>query len=91
MCNGWNNYETWSVALFFMDSWTESFAGETKPAQYELQERLKDEVREYVDSLGVTDSFVSQIMTATINDVDFYTLAAHLLEDVQWMEESDEH
>lgn len=67
--NGWANYETWNVALHFVDS----FDGETSKVSADTVEEMVDEyVRECVKS-GST--FIGDIIQSFISRVDWQEIA----------------
>jgi len=67
--NGWANYETWNVALHFVDS----FDGETSKVSADTVEETVDEyVRECVKS-GST--FIGDIIQSFIGKVDWQEIA----------------
>ena len=67
--NGWANYETWNVALHFVDS----FDGETSKVSADTVEETVDEyVRECVKS-GST--FIGDIIQSFMGSVDWQEIA----------------
>ena len=92
--NGWPNYETWNVNLwisndeatdtYFHDlarlySAGEGYRGNRQAATYELSKMLKDCI---ID--GTPDwpaSLYTDLLSASLDKVDFMEIAASLLED----------
>ena len=67
--NGWANYETWNVALHFVDS----FDGETSKMSAEDVESVVDEyVRDYTKS---GSSFIGDIIQSFMGSVDWQEIA----------------
>ena len=85
--NGWKNYETWNVALHFVDS----FDGETSKVSADTVEETVDEyVRECVKS---GSSFIGDIIQNFLCTVDWQEIAdaINTNNDIQdENEESDE-
>lgn len=78
--NGWTNYETWLVNLWFGDSATEYFADEEiKPDS--------DQVRDFIESFyedrspTVEDGFMSDAMNSFMDRVDWQELADNYTEE----------
>lgn len=71
-CNGWRNAATWTVNLWFGDSWTEQAeeGRDMRPAA------LRDDVEAYVDdALGGDGGFIWDMLD--LNAVDWQELADH--------------
>lgn len=90
--NGWTNYETWAVNLWFDDSWSEtaqeiyneaeaerSFTKEER-ATLTLTDRIKDEVEEMQPDLGA--SIWSDLLSAAMSEVNWYEIAKHYIAEV---------
>jgi hypothetical protein len=76
--NGWANYETWRINLELLDG----YETETKDIT-----ELVDELKELVDELLLSDidykenSLCYSYASAFVNQVDFYEIARHLLDE----------
>ena len=70
--NGWRNAATWTVNLWFGDSWAEMAEdGLDVTAQY-----CRDSVEDYVrDAIGEDNGFIWDMLD--LNSVDWHELAAH--------------
>jgi len=68
--NGWANYETWNVALHFVDS----FDGETSKVS---ADRVKDTVNEYINTglFTVCAPFIGDIIQSFMSSVDWQEIA----------------
>lgn len=84
---GWSNYETWAVALWFYndeglrDMWSER-AGELDKQDdvYTLADEMKNFVEEN-NPLGDEASFYADLMNAAISEVNFDEIANGYLEE----------
>lgn len=77
--NGWANYETWNLHLWLSNDpacqeMAEELCEGLEP--YEAAERLKEWAQEYVDSLGIGPSFASDMLNASLSQVDWREVAA---------------
>ena len=77
--NGWTNYATWRLQLEFFDGIDprEHFAGVTDA--YELSEQLKEYLVGYLDEFG--SGLTLDYAMAFINQVNYYEIAEHMIED----------
>jgi hypothetical protein len=76
--NGWSNYETWLVNLWFGDIFTEmSDQGKLNPMM------LQEFVEEMLESDGSLPQygFAADIMNAALREVDWDDLADHYHEE----------
>jgi hypothetical protein len=71
-CNGWRNAATWTVNLWFGDSWADvADEGHEITAEY-----CRDSVDEYVlHAIGEGNGFIWDMLD--LNSVDWHALAAH--------------
>jgi hypothetical protein len=85
--NGWTNYATWRVNLEYFDGreWTEEY--DKKPSGFDLADRMKDEVQEWIDE-SCSNTYVAGWAAAFVDEVNFDELADHVLED--WEEDEPE-
>ena len=75
-CNGWTNYETWMVGLWFNDSFDSDSARGLDADVY------RDSVYDYVED-ALSDSktgFVSDIIDGFLGSVNWAELANHVRE-----------
>jgi hypothetical protein len=84
--NGWTNYETWNVNLWMSESFYEVGLHQRTSDAYELGKMLEEHTDEWVEILhpGLLDSasFVVDMVTASLRDVNWYEIAEHYLADV---------
>ncbi len=71
-CNGWRNAATWTVNLWFGDSWAMmADEGDEITAEY-----CRDSVEDYVrDAIGEDNGFIWDMLD--LRSVDWDALAAH--------------
>jgi hypothetical protein len=71
-CNGWRNMATWTVNLWFGDSWAMmADEGDEITAEY-----CRDSVEDYVrDAIGEDNGFIWDMMD--FGSVDWHALAEH--------------
>jgi hypothetical protein len=71
-CNGWRNAATWTVNLWFGDSWAMmADEGDEITAEY-----CRDSVEDYVrDAIGEDNGFIWDMLD--LRSVDWHALAAH--------------
>jgi hypothetical protein len=93
--NGWSSYETWAVALWMdNDQWSYTEAREwarealhehdTAPTIY-LADVLKDEHTCRAPDL---EGVYSDLLSAALQEVNWFEIAAHLIEEVQGYEDA---
>lgn len=104
--NGWTNYETWNVALWIGNDqgsereWSRraeecwrfaeaerSFTREER-ATLNLADCLKEQFTEDAPDLGA--SCWADLLGAALSEVDWYEIAAHMIEDVDKTEDQAE-
>lgn len=101
--NGWKNYATWCVNLWLGNEeglYLETLAmvregredRRALESTYSLANRLRGYVEDLPEAAGVleTASFASDLLGAALAEVDWFTIAEHLIEDVSEDEASDE-
>jgi len=104
--NGWTNYETWCVNLWMSnDQGADEYSREQAQEAYnnakaersftreeratlDLADQLKDFHEEFMPDLGA--SVFSDLLGAAMSEVNWYEIAAHLIEDVDKEIEDDE-
>ena len=91
--NGWVNYETWLVNLWF-DNFADIFKEMTDGEVFDAMDMDKDEIltfimhyiKEYVyEFVYETQShggFVDDLINASLGSVDFREIADHYIEDI---------
>lgn len=78
--NGWTNYETWLVNLWFGDSATEYFAEEKiKPTTYRVRAFIEDFYEDRRPT--VEDGFMRDIVNSFMDKVDWQELSDHYTEE----------
>jgi hypothetical protein len=100
--NGWNNYETWLMALWIsndqcMESEATDMAEESRHARqeiYELADTLKNWIEEFpeVSEVSEKSGFVSDLLNAAMSEIDWYEIAENYLNglDPEEPEEKEE-
>jgi len=87
--NGWTNYETWNVGLWFMDDMVSiaSDNGEAVDADW-----CQDFVDEYMNSeyRHINTGFIGDVMNAFIRSVDWHEIASHVNDAAELTDESDD-
>ena len=86
--NGWKNYETWLVNIWYGDSYSEYYLAEFREGDL-LSKVRADEVRHYVESaLELDDTLPSGLVTDLVGNamsqVDWHRLAEHVEELLQY-------
>lgn len=81
-CNGWTNYQTWNVALWYGDVFAD-MAGEQKLHG----EYLKDLVAEMEMDKIPESSLAADIMNEFLQKVDWDSIADHYNDEVELEEE----
>jgi hypothetical protein len=95
--NGWTNYETWAVKLWFDNeeasyrNWTErarSLKGREDDA-CQFADELKESVAEG-NPLADESSLYADLLSAAISEVDWFEIARSYLDDVEDEDKADE-
>ena len=91
--NGFANYQTWNIALWIDNEeptyrrWRAQtrrifeHAGSKQAARHELADALKAEHQEQIDALGLQTSWVTDVLGAALDDVDWVEIADNMLEE----------
>jgi hypothetical protein len=84
--NGWTNYATWRVNLEMFDgfNWVEAFGNPDPDLTdvYELSLALKDYAEEVITNGEIVNSNLAvDYALAFLNDVNWYEIAEHLVND----------
>ena len=89
--NGWTNYATWRINLEIFDGM--DFTGYSRDT-FTLSEQLKDFVEDCVFD-AYDEGLVKDYANAFINDVNWYEIAEHIIDDeegeAQLQEDYDEN
>lgn len=83
--NGWSNYETWNVSLWYGDVFAEMASGQKLDRDY-----LEEFVVEMEMSNIPESSLAADIMNASLRRVDWDELAEHFNADSDFEEEEFE-
>ena len=70
--NGWTNYETWLVNLWFDTSFEVNISAE------EIREMLRDYICEF--STDASNGFISDMFNGFLSEVNYHELAHHYAE-----------
>ena len=89
--NGWTNYETWNLSLWLDNDpeWNRDIENETASILIELDTKneqinaLKDFIIDLVqdDKPHIEASFYSDVLNASIREVNFWEIALHIIYD----------
>ena len=82
--NGWSNYETWNFKLWLdNDEFSYNRARELAKASNKNPGALASDLRELAteEAPELKTSFYSDVMMASVREVDYYEVAKSLLED----------
>ena len=79
--NGWTNYATWRVNLEIFDGMSaRDITGRSVPCVSELKDALKDYAEELI-GCSCSDGLAYDYAMAFLADVDWWSIADHLLAD----------
>lgn len=79
--NGWTNYETWLVNIWFGDSAAEHFADEEiKPESIDVRTYVEDFYNVW-ETKTVEDGFLRDVVNSFMDRVDWQELADHYTEE----------
>ena len=85
--NGWTNYETWLVGLWYSDSYNEYFLEQFREGEL-LQRVNADEVRDYVvsflDEETPENGLVTDLLNNAMSQVNWRELAEHVEDLLQY-------
>jgi len=82
--NGWTNYETWRIALEMFDGYGDNIEKGEFNDIYELEERLKDEVYEFINGeTGGNNIFVTGWANAFCENVNYLEIARNINADYE--------
>lgn len=85
--NGWTNYATWRINLEIFDGQDAKDLGIHRMDGYEASQYLKSYVEEILEEQG--KGIVLDYAMAFISEVDWYSIAKHLLEEYHEEEEEE--
>ena len=90
--NGWFNYETWLFNLWHDDSFSgeayEYYKASESDSTFTREEnatfRLADHIKSLCEELYAPDenSFLSDITTASLQEINFHEIAKHYIDDL---------
>ena len=85
--NGWKNYETWLVNIWYGDSYSEYYLERFREGDL-LSKVSADDVRDYVESALEADTpengLVTDLLNNAMSQVDWHRLAEHVEELLQY-------
>jgi len=86
--NGWTNYETWLVGLWYGDSYNEYFLEQFREGEL-LQRVNADQLRDYVvegfmDDQTPENGLVTDLVNNAMSQVNWRELADHVEELLQY-------
>jgi hypothetical protein len=82
-CNGWRNANTWTVNLWFGDSWSNmAHEGEIITADY-CRESVEEYATSVLDTAGAAAGFIWDMLD--LNSVDWDALASHHQPETDWI------
>ncbi len=87
--NGWTNYETWNVGLWFMDDMVSIASDNGEPVDADW---CQDFVDEYMNSeyRHINTGFIGDVINGFIRSVDWHEIASHVNDDAELTEEEEE-
>lgn len=71
--NGWTNYETWLVNLWFDTSFEVNISAE------EIREMIRDYICEF--STDASNGFISDMFNCFLSEVNYHEIAEHYIEE----------
>lgn len=77
--NGWTNWETWLVGLWFNDS----FDGEQDWVRHLTDDDYKEWVLSYLEGQHPLEGFMSDVMDGFLGTVNWSELADHVREGAE--------
>ena len=85
--NGWTNYETWLVGLWYSDSYNEYFLEQFREGDL-LQRVSADDIRDYVGSFldeeTPENGLVTDLLNNAMSQVNWRELAEHVEDLLQY-------
>lgn len=91
--NGWANWETWIINLYFGDDqqWLFDMAEQCDFDQSDFADALETYVYDYVEDMdGKLSGLVSEFFTGCMKEVDWQELAENYLSDMDIPTEEEE-
>ena len=89
--NGWANYETWNVGLWFMDDMVSIASDNGEPVDADW---CKEFVEEYLDSTHdysrMSTGFIGDVINGFIRSVDWHEIANHVNDAAELTDEEEE-
>jgi len=86
--NGWKNYETWLVNVWFSDNYNEYFLERFRDGEL-LEPVTWDMVRSYVEDwvdndINTENGFIVDLVNGAMREVDWRELASHVEEMLKY-------
>jgi len=86
--NGWKNYETWLVNVWFSDNYNEYFLERFRDGEL-LEPVTWDMVRSYVEDwvdndINTENGFIADLVNGAMREVDWRELASHVEEMLKY-------
>jgi hypothetical protein len=82
--NGWTNKATWLVNLWLTNEQSTSEEMSSIARDFMTKHHVADALREYVESiLPELDGFASDLMTYSLDSVNWVEIAEHAIEDAE--------
>jgi len=86
--NGWKNYETWLVNLWFSDSYNEYYLEQFRDGDL-VETVTADDVRAYVEDwidndINTENGFIADLVNGAMREVDWRELASHVEEMLKY-------
>ena len=86
--NGWKNYETWLVNVWFSDSYNEYYLEQFRDGEL-VETVTADDVRAYVEDwvdseVNAENGFVADLVNGAMREVDWRELASHVEEMLKY-------
>lgn len=87
--NGWANYETWNVGLWFMDDMVSVASDNGKAVDADW---CQDFVNEYMGNeyRSIHTGFIGDVMNAFIRSVDWEEIASHVNDAAELTDEDED-
>ena len=86
--NGWKNYETWLVNVWFSDNYNEYFLERFRDGEL-LEPVTWDMIRSYVEDwvdndINTENGFIADLVNGAMREVDWRELASHVEEMLKY-------
>jgi hypothetical protein len=98
--NGWANYETWNVGLWFMDDMVSVASEDGKAVDYQWCKKFvenyldskynDDSKRNKYDDNSITQGFIGDVIGLFMSSVDWREIASHVNDDAELTDEDED-